>query len=61
MICYIILSYLIMAGIVLGEMYNNIRFNVWQFCTWFFSPILLPVYLGFILSANISDNVKPKK
>lgn len=45
-VVYAIFAYLVILGVVLGEVANGIKPNGWQMAFFVFAPIFLPVYTG---------------
>jgi hypothetical protein len=49
MILYIILSYLVMLGMIMGEFEDNESVSTYAWVAWVFSPFVLPMIIGMML------------
>jgi hypothetical protein len=45
-VVYSIFAYLIIMGVILGELASEVKPNTWQLAFFIFAPLFLPVYTG---------------
>ena len=58
LIVYSAFSYLIILGIILGELASGIKPNGWQMAFFVFAPVFLPVYTGNWMFHIINPDAK---
>jgi hypothetical protein len=46
LIAYSVFAYLIILGVILGELASGVKPNAWQLAFVIFAPVFLPVYTG---------------